>query len=267
VLEKGAFVQRDAHAGFFGGRVDASGTRFDVAPAVPTWNLKAKLDGVDLGQALTALSGEAPVVGKLGGGLDLDGAGVDWPTLRKALTGEGAVSLKEGALTTTDLGGEVLGGVAKGLQAAGRGGAAKAVGGAAGKTAIRDLAAQFTVKDGAMSLAKPLAFDAPFGATSLGGRIGLDGALALDGTAKVPKAVLQQVVGGGLPLPPALEVPLGLGGTLTQPAVHVDAGRAAADLASGAAKQAGQELQNRAQDEAKSAAQRGLGDLLNRLGK
>jgi AsmA protein len=267
-LDQGLFVLHEAQADFFGGRVNAAGTRVDLSQAQPTWNLKAKLDGVDMGQALTAFAGAAPVLGKVTGTLDLDGAGVEWESLRKALTGQGALALKEGALTTTDLGGEVLGAVAKGLQAAGRGGAASKIGGAGGKTELRDLAAQFTVKDGAMAFAKPLSFAAPFGAARLGGKIGLGGELGLDGKAIVSKAALQQLVGGvGGALPSGLEVPLALGGTLFQPTVRVDAQQAVAGLATGAAKQKVQELQQNVQDRAKREARRGLGDVFRGLGK
>jgi AsmA protein len=268
VLEHGVFVLRDAHADLFSGRVDASGTRLDLAPAVPSWSLATKLENVDMGQALQAMKGSAPVLGKLSGTLNLDGAGVDWPTLRKQLTGHGAVALKDGALTTADLGGEVLGKVAQGLRAVGKGGAADTVSGASGKTEFRDLTARFTVKDGAMTLAEPLSFKAPFGTTKLGGKIGLDGALGLNGTATLPKEVVAKVVAPtGLPAPGSLDVPLSLGGTLTQPTVNVQAQDAVANLASGAAKQQVQQLQNKASDEAKRAAQRGLGDLLKEIGK
>ena len=268
VLDEGVFLLRDAQASFFGGRVDAAGTRLDLSPARPAWNLKAKLEGVDLGQALSAFAGSAPVVGKLAGALDLQGAGVDWASLEKALTGDGTLSLKEGALTTADLGGEVLGAVAQGLRAAAKGAAAEKLGGAGGKTELRDLAAQFTVKDGAMALAKPLSFSAPFGTASLGGKIGLGGELALQGDVKVPKDVLQRIVGGaGVPLPANLSVPLGLGGSLMQPTVNVDAQQAVAGLATGAAKQKVQELQQNAQEKAKREARRGLGDVLKRFGK
>jgi AsmA protein len=266
-LERGAFVLHDASARFFGGRVDASGTRVDLAPEVPTWSLQSKLDAVDLGNALQSLAGAAPLLGKLNGSLALDGAGVEWESLRKALTGQGAVNVKEGTLTTADLGGDVLGAVSTGLRALGKGSAAGAVAGAGGKTQLRDLAAQFTVKDGAMALAKPLSFGAPFGAANLGGRIGLDGALGLEGTASIPKEVLTRVVGGGLPLPSALQVPLSLGGTLRSPAVSVNAQQAVAGLAEGAVKGKAQELQNKAEGEARKAAERGLGDVLKRFGR
>ena len=267
-LDHGVFVLPEAHAGFFGGRVDAAGTRVDLAPALPTWNLKAKLDGVDLGQALTALSGSAPVVGKATGALDLDGAGVDWASLKKALTGQGALSVKEGALTTTDLGGKVLGAVSRGLRAAGKGAVASQVGGATGKTELRDLAAQFTVKDGAMSLAKPLSFAAPFGTTNLGGKIGLGGELALQGTTALSREALQRVAGGaGKAIPASLDVPLALGGTLSQPSVNVNAEQAVAGLVSGAARGKAQELKQGAEERARRAGRRGLGDVFRGLGK
>jgi AsmA protein len=268
VLEHGVFVLHDAHADLFGGRVDASGTRFDLAPAVPTWSLATRLENVDTGQALQALAGSASVLGKLSGTLSLDGAGVDWPTLRKQVTGQGSLALKQGALTTADLGGEVLGKVAQGLRAAGKGGAADAVSGASGKTELRDLSARFTVKDGAMSLAEPLSFNAPYGTTRLGGKIGLDGALGLDGAATLPKEVVAKIVAPtGLPAPGSLDVPVALGGTLTQPSVNVKAQDAVANLVTGAAKQQVQQLQNRAAEEARRAASRGLGDILKGIGK
>lgn len=267
-LDHGVFVLPEAHAGFFGGRVDAAGTRVDLAPALPTWNLKAKLDGVDLGQALTALSGSAPVVGKATGALDLDGAGVDWASLKKALTGQGALSVKEGALTTTDLGGKVLGAVSQGLRAAGKGAAASQVGGTTGKTELRDIAAEFTVKDGAMALTKPLSFAAPFGTTNLGGKIGLGGELALQGTASLSKEALQRMAGGaGIAIPASLNVPLGLGGTLTQPSVNVNAEQAVAGLVTGAARGKAQELKQGAEERARRAGRRGLGDVFRQLGK
>jgi AsmA protein len=267
-LEGGAFVLHEAHADLFGGKVDAAGTRVALGEAVPAWNLKAKLDAVDLEKALGALAGAAPVVGKVTGALDLDGAGVEWASLKKALTGHGALGLKEGALTTTDLGGEVLGAVAQGLRAAGKGGAAQKVAGASGKTELRDLAARFTVKDGAMTLAQPLSFTAPFGVVKLGGKIGLGGELGLQGGATLSKQALASVAGGaGLPLPNGLEVPLGLGGTLSHPAVQVNAQQAVAGLAESAFKQKGKEVQQNLQDKAKQEANKGFGDLLKSIGK
>src|SRR6266568_2556846 len=262
-LEEGVYVLHDAQADFFGGRVDAAGTRVDLSQANPSWNLKAKLDAIDVGQALTSFAGSAPLVGKMTGALDLDGAGVDWATLQKALTGHGSLAVKSGELTTTDLGDKVLGAVSQGLRAAGKTGLAGQVGGAGGKTSLRDLAAQFTVKDGAMALARPLSFTAPFGAAELGGKIGLGGQLALTGAAKLSKESLQRLAGGSkLPLGQSLSVPLALSGSLMQPSVNVQADQAVAGLVQGAAKQKAQELQDTVQEKAKVQARKGLGDLL-----
>jgi AsmA protein len=262
-LEEGVFVLHDAQAAFFGGRVDAAGTRVDLSQANPSWNLKAKLDAIDVGQALTSFTGAAPLAGKMTGALDLDGAGVDWATLQRALTGHGSLLVKAGELTTTDLGDKVLGAVSQGLRAVGKTGLASTVGGAGGKTSLRDLAAQFTVKDGAMTLARPLSFTAPFGTTELGGKIGLGGQLALSGAAKLSKETLQKLAGGSkLPLGQGLSVPLALSGTLQQPSVSVQADQAVAGLAQGVAKQKVQELQGTVQEKAKVQARKGLGDLL-----
>jgi AsmA protein len=264
-LDGGTLSLSEAQAGFFGGRVDASGTRVDLAPALPTWKLRAQLDDVELGKALEAMAGAAPLLGKLSGALDLDGAGVEWAQLKEVLTGNGSLAIAEGALTTSDLGDKVLGAVAQGLRAAGKEGAAGRVGGATGKTELRDLSAQFTVQDGAMSLTRPLSFAAPFGTAQLGGKIGLGGELALQGTAVIPKEQLQAIAGGGVPMPASLSVPLQMGGTLTQPSVGVDAGQAVAGLAGQAAQEKAQELQQEAQERVKREARRGLKDVFRRV--
>jgi AsmA protein len=264
-LQEGAFVLSEASARFFGGKVDAAGTRFDLAEAVPPWNLRAKLEGVDLGQALTAFTGKASVTGLTTGALDLSGAGVEWAALEKALRGKGALAVKQGTLTTADLGGDLLGAVSKGLAAVGKGGGLQKLS-SAGKTELRDVAASFTVEDGALKLSRALTFSAPFGAAGLGGKIGLGGELGLEGSATLSKEALASVVGSSLPLPSGLQIPLAIGGTLGQPSVRVDAQQAVANLVSGAARakatQVKEDLTRRAQEEAK----KGAGDLLQKLG-
>ena len=158
-LRRGVFALEQASAALYGGKVDAGGTEVRLADRHPSWNLKARLEQVDLGQAFQAIAGTAPLQGRTSGSLDLAGAGANWDALKKVLTGAGALSVKEGALTTTDLGDQALGAVAQGLEKLGRGGAAKRVGGLeGGKTTLRDLAASFTVKDGFLALSKPIAF-------------------------------------------------------------------------------------------------------------
>ena len=258
-LDSGALSLRKAHASLFGGSVDASGTRVDLSPALPSWDLNATLDRVDLNQALTALNGEAPVSGKLGGKVNLAGAGAEWSVLKKTLTGHGVLTVKEGALTSADIGQALTAVVAQGLSAVGRGGPARAAGGGSGKTDLRDLHLEFTVKDGAMVLTKPLSVGTPFGAISLGGNIGLGGNLALQGTATLSRSALEGVSGASGVAPDGLPVPLGIGGTLAHPAVQVNAQEAVARLISQAAQGKAREVGKRVQGR--------VGDVLRQLGK
>jgi len=269
VLERGVFVLQQATAGFFGGTVNASGTRVDLGQAQPRWSLKANLQSIDTGQALQAFTHAAPVTGKSNFELDLAGAGVDWPTLQKAVTGDGTLGIKQGELTSADLNGKVLGAVAQGLQAAGKGGAAQKVGGAAGaKTDLRDLSVAFTIRDGFMNINKPIAFAAPYGGTKLGGKIGLDGNLALEGTATLSRETLQRILGGtGIPAPASLDVPLRIGGPLDSPSVSVDAQQAVASLVSGVAKQQLKKVQDEVQNRIKDKAGQGLGNLFKGFGR
>jgi uncharacterized protein involved in outer membrane biogenesis len=262
-LSKGALVLDELTAAVFGGNVSAAGTRVSLAEKVPAWKLVAKLSGLDLEKTLSAFSKEAPLLGKLDGALEIDGQGTEWEKMRDGLSGLAALAVKDGALTTTDLGASVLGGVAKGLEALGRGGAAKKVAGASGgKTTFKDLSGKFTVKDGFLTAQSPLAFGSSAGEASLGGKIGLDGRLALDGKVIVPKKTLADAV-SGVPLPNELEVPVGLGGTLSAPSVSVRADEAAGSLVKGQAKQAVEG----AKAKAKEQGQKAVEGLLKRFGK
>jgi AsmA protein len=254
-LSKGTLALDDLTAGAFGGKIAGSGTKVSLAEKVPTWKLAAKLDGLDVEKAVTAFSGRSPVLGKLNGDIDVAGEGTDWEKMRDGLVGVAALAIQNGELTTTDLGDQVLGGVAKGLDAIGKGGAAKKVGGAqGGKTAFRDLSGDFKVKDGALVTQKPFTFGTSAGDARLGGKIGLDGKLGLDGTVVVPKKVLAGMV-SGVPLPEKLEVPVGLGGTLQSPSVSVRADQVASSLAKSQGKAFTDEARKKAEDEGRKAAE------------
>jgi len=256
-LAAGVLTLETLDAAAYGGRISGGGTRVNLAPREPTWKLAARMDGLDVAKALTAFSPgkPSPVEGELDGTIGLDGAGVDWARVRDRLEGTVALSMPKGALTTTDLGDEVLGGLSKALAAMGKAGRAEKVAGAkGGRTEWKDLSAEFDVKDGWMRTRKPVAFGSGAGAVSLGGRLGLDGRLDLDGKVAVPKAALGSSA-AGLPLPATLEVPVALTGTLGKPSVGVRAG----DALSGAAKAHAGELEK--------AGKKTLKDVLRKLGK
>ncbi len=263
VLSRGTLTLQQMDATVFGGKVSGAGTTVSLAQQKPTWKLAANLSGVDVAQATKAFAGEAPLLGKLDGTLDVAGAGTDWNDVRPILTGLAALALKDGTLTTTALGDQVLGGLAKGLQAAGRGGAAEKVAGVeGGKTPIKDLAGKFTVKDGFLAAQSPFKFATDAGEVTLGGRIGLGGELDLAGGVAVPKAMLAKAV-SGVALPEKLDVPLGLGGTLTSPKVSVRAGEAVQGLLKGQVQQA----KKAAQQEAEKAGKKALEGLFDRFKK
>jgi AsmA protein len=72
-----------------------------------------------------------------------------------------------------------------------------------------------------MRLEQPLGIEAPFGSASLGGRIGLDGRVDLRGTVQIAPELLAQMSSGRLKPQAPLALPIGIGGTLEQPAVTV----------------------------------------------
>jgi len=238
-LAGGVMTLDELRAALFGGRVEASGTKVDLGKREPTWTLAARLTGLDLKQALAAFSPgkPSPLEGKLDGTVGVSGAGIDWAAMRDRLDGATALSMKEGALVTTDLGDQVLGGLSQALSAVGKGGAAEKVAGAqGGRTTWKDLAGDFAITQGALVAKQPVAFQTGFGGVSLGGKLGLDGALGLTGEVSVPKAALGARVNTlALPatLPATLVVPVGVGGTLTSPSVDVQAGKALGGLVKG----------------------------------
>lgn len=247
-------------AALYGGQLHAGGTRVDLGAAEPRWTLQAKLAGVDVASAMQGVSGASPVSGKASATLALQGDGIDWAKLRRQLTGAADVGLANGALSGADVGGAALGAVAKGLAAVGQGKAATRL---TGKTDLRDLAASFGIEDGWMKAKRPLAFDTPTGRVELGGRIGLDEALDLQGTIAIPRAVLADVAPKAVRLPETLAVPVVLGGTLGAPSVQVRADEAVATLLkqqAGAARKA-------VQQELEKRAGKSVGDLLKRLGR
>ncbi len=262
-LSRGTLTLDELTAAVFGGRISASGTKVSLAEKVPSWKLATSLTGLDLAQTLTAFAGRAPLLGKLDGRIDVEGKGTEWEKLRDGVNGLAALAVKDGTLTTTDLGDSVLGGVAKGLEALGKGGAAKKVGGATGgKTTFKDLAGKFTVKDGSLVAQSPLQFGSSAGDVALGGKIGLDGRLGLEGKTIIPKKTLAEVV-SGISLPEKLEVPLAVGGTLTSPSVSVRADQAVASLVKVQAKQAVEDVRGKAEKEGKKAVE-GLLDRFKR---
>jgi hypothetical protein len=83
-----------------------------------------------------------------------------------------------------------------------------------GGTQFKDLTAQFQVKDGWMELSQPMSFDTGFGSMSLGGRIGLDQRLDLQGKTSLSPALMSDITAGRFKPNAPIDVPIRIGGTL-----------------------------------------------------
>jgi AsmA protein len=282
VLRQGVLVLEDVTAALYGGKLALSGTKVALAEAQPTWTLQAKVEALDLGEAMKQLTGSAPLLGRTDATLQLAGVGIEWGALRDQLTGAAALALHDGALTTADLGGRVVAGLSQALAAVGQAGAAEKLSGGV-RTTFRELAGRFAIRDGWLTAERPFRFETPAGAVELGGRIGLDQRLDLTGTVEVPREVLARLAPPRLRLPETLPVPLGLGGSLGAPGVQVRADEAVKALLAGeveAAKKAARaeaerrtealrkEGERRADELRKEAQKKGKGaldDLLQRF--
>ncbi len=133
-------------------------------------------------------------------------------------------------------------------------------------TPLQDLSASFQVKDGFLVLTRPLRFNSQFGAATLGGRIGLDRALDLDGTVLLQPDFVAQLTGGSYKPAQPLEVPLKLGGSLTAPKVtSVNTSQLVTRaLPTEKAKAAAQDQAKKAEEEVQRRARKGLEGLFRR---
>jgi uncharacterized protein involved in outer membrane biogenesis len=254
VLRGGVLRLEDLSAEAYGGTVLASGTQVALAEAEPSWSLAARLERVDLGEAMRSVTGSAPLLGRTDASLQLSGKGVDWSKLEKAMTGTAALSIREGTLTTADLGAGARGALAKGLEAVGQPAAAGEVSGAKAQTTFRDLALNFLVSDGWIVAEKPFRLETPVGPFDLGGRVGLDRRLDLEGSAAVSRATLAKVLPSTrLRLPESLAVPVGLSGTLGAPSVRFRADEAVKALVRGQAEEAARAARQGAEKKTEAA--------------
>jgi AsmA protein len=262
LLERGVLRLEKAEARVYGGQVEASGTTVNLLEPLPRWNLKARMSGVDAAMAMSALGGSSPLQGKVEAALDLGGRGSAWEQVRNSMTGSAVLALKEGVLTTTDLGHAVAFAAASSLGRLGHSEAAEIAQRAAGPTDLRDLTASFTVHDGWLDLREPLTFTSGVGAGRLDGRVGLDLSLALRGTVVASEEFLASALArtGFRPSAP-VEVPLSIAGSLVSPVVEVDERAVARQFASAEARQAAR----RVEDAVKRQARRRIGDFIQRL--
>jgi AsmA protein len=266
---RGGVLELDrAQASLFGGSIDAAGTRIDLRQPKPAWSLRSRLEGLDLGEAMRQLTGAAPLTGRLGGTLELSGAGSVWAELSPTIAGRGNVALQKGALTSADLASELAGPVRRGLELAGKPALAEQVGrGQQAATELRDLSGAVEIRQGRIDLPQPLRFTSDYGTTSLDGSIGLDQGLALKGSALLEPSFVAALNGNQWTPDGPLEVPLGLGGSLRSPRVQPPAPQQLArSIASQAAGAQAQRKKQQVEDELRRRAGDALQGIFGRGG-
>ncbi|NTX05082.1 AsmA family protein [Myxococcus sp. CA040A] len=260
-LDDGVLLIERGGATVYGGRADLTGTKVDLTKSQPAWTLKANLDGMNTAQAFQALSGQSSLQGLASGELQLNGSGLDWTQVRDRVTGGGSVRLRDGALTTADLGGALAPALSQGLSALGQKGAAGTVEKAGKGTQLKDLNARFSVRNGWVSFTKPMAFQTDLGNGTLDGRVGLDQRLALKGTIEASKDFVSGLTGGAVPVKEPVSIPLTITGTLKSPKVNAGS---PTDIAKGLLPAL--PVPKSIQDPV-NQARKSLGDLLKRPGK
>jgi AsmA-like C-terminal region/AsmA family len=76
----------------------------NLTPAEPSYTLDAKVAGLDIGQAINALTpAKSVLLGVLDTDMRLAGQGFDWDAITKTLSGDGHVKIAAAQLTTLDL--------------------------------------------------------------------------------------------------------------------------------------------------------------------
>lgn len=262
-LTEGVFRLESGSAQVYGGEADLSGTRIDLNPAQPEWSLRAKVKGMDVAQAFSSVSGHQALAGKAHVDLTLDGEGADWETIRKDMSGDGVLQMLDGALSSADLGEKIAPAIAAGLRKVGKEGVAGTVENAGQGTELNDLRTAFTVRDGFITLTRPIQFKSEVGEFQLGGRIALDQRLDLDGKVTASPQFVSRVTRGMISS--SLPVPLAIDGTLKAPDVKPGSpGSLVKNLARNPPAPVKREI-DRAKETAKEKAKEGIGDALNRL--
>lgn len=262
-LVKGVFKLESGTAQVFGGTADLAGTQVNLNEAQPTWALRAKVNAMDVAQAFNSLSGHQALEGKANLDLVVDGQGIDWQTVSRQLSGNGTMELLAGALTSADLGEQIAPALAAGLRKVGKEGAAGTVENVGEGTQLQDLRTGFVIRDGFMTLSRPLSFKSAVGEFQLGGRIALDQRLDLDGKVTASPQFVSKVTRGVMSS--SLPVPLAINGTLKSPDVKPGRpGNIMKNMARNPPAPVRREI-DRAKDTAREKAKQGLGGALDKL--
>jgi uncharacterized protein involved in outer membrane biogenesis len=232
-LREGVFSVQRASAQLYGGALNVGAASIDLREALPPWQLDTRLEGMDLGRALSETTGAAPVTGVLGATLNLSGRGNDWQRLRESMTGEGTMTLLKGTLQGYDMRSVFAEPLARALEIIGQGFGGAGAAGQPGATPLENLELSFVLRNGAMRLISPLTFNSDFGSARFSGTIGLDWRLDLTGEIFFAPEFVREISGDRVAPRSPVEVPASVTGTLREPALQISAQAIAQEIASG----------------------------------
>ena len=197
-----------------GGQLRLDGTSVRLGPEEKPWDLKLAVKSLDLSQALTFAGKGKAFAGIFDGNIALAGKGTTLAAVEKTLDGKIAGNLKDGAFLGADLVATVAGPLAKALPFA-----TKPVG-ETGRTPLgENLGVDLTVDNGVAKLNKPLTVHLPQAHVTLGGGVGLSGALALAGTVALTPETIKTLTGGKVTPPEPIPVALSLSGPAWAPQI------------------------------------------------
>jgi AsmA protein len=197
--------------GAFDGTLVGAGT-INIAQEPAAYNIKAKVTDVDANTIFSTLvSWKNMLKGTFSGDIALGGEGLSIDSIKKNLTGNGLVNVKDGELTWVNLVGRIV-------QALGGKGFEKE------KTTFEDLTGNFTVKNGMINLPNLLISHENMD-LKLWGDIGLDMKLKMDGEAHLPQSVTGDISGKGWRFfsddQGRLTIPFSLKGNVQDPKVGI----------------------------------------------
>lgn len=226
-LADGVLKLKDCTFRAFGGTITAGGTEAEIWKGRMPFTANLSIKGLDINQVLSA---KTRYPNTLYGKSDLDvrlrGVGFETADLERHLMGQLGVAFQEGRFARASLTESVTGGSLAVLKKI-PGLSAKAVG---GDNTFRDVSTTFEVKDGRMTMRKPVDFTLDGNPIRLEGAIGIAGKLFLTGTTSLRGRLLEQMTGNKCGAMPDLPVPVQIGGTIDAPRFAVDAKTAAQPL-------------------------------------
>lgn len=222
-----------------GGNVSATGSTVDFGPSRPRFNLRAKLDRIELSDVLSLRGGDAgkKISGRGSMDLSADGSGLAWADIAPRITGQLGLGFTNGRFEGAGLTPQIVNPLLSQL------GNKLGQGGGNRDMTIRDLQAQFRIEGGRLHTNSPLRLTSEEGALALSGSIGLDKTMNLAGTLDLSPKAISAATGGKVVPDSPIPVGLRIGGTVNNPQIQfTDLPKTVAALLQSVARGRGAEL-------------------------